>query len=119
MAGGLGDVPPENLKRGKLPAPVTLPPSGTQGVSGPSANEGGEKGVQGGKAPWRGVWGVSPHETLKGESCHLLQTRLRVGLKALANPQQTRAGKNWRARGIARHGVWGMCPHKTLKGESC
>jgi len=47
LAGGLGDVPPENLKKGKLPAPVTPLPSGTQGIGGPSANEGGEKWVQG------------------------------------------------------------------------
>jgi len=41
---------PQKLKtRGKLPTLTNLPPSGTQGVGGSSANEGGENlGVQGG-----------------------------------------------------------------------
>jgi len=43
-----------------------------------------------------------------------------VGLKTLANPQQTRVGKNRGVEGAKPppKGQWGMCPHKTLKGEA-
>ena len=48
LAGGLGDVPPQKLKRGELLTPLNPPPSGTQSHGKPSANEGGQKwGVQG------------------------------------------------------------------------
>jgi len=42
MAGGLGDVPPQNQKRGRV-APISNPAtSGTQNAGKPTANEGGK-----------------------------------------------------------------------------
>jgi len=50
-------------------------------------------GVQGGEAPWRGVEGVSPHETLKGGELPTLDNPPQVGPKTLASPKPTRVGK--------------------------
>jgi len=70
-----------------------------------------------GLAPSQGVWGMCPQNKNKGVSCQLLSTCLRVGLKTLANPQQTRVGKNWGWRGLApSQGVWGTCPQNKNKG---
>jgi hypothetical protein len=53
----------------------------------------GQNGGPGGLPPGRGLWGVSPHKTLKGDGCPPLPTRPRVGPKTLANPQPTGVGK--------------------------
>ena len=72
-----GGCPPRNLKRGELPSLTNPPTSGTQNPGELSANGGGQTpqpackgvkwGVQGGKAPWQGAWGMCPQKTLKGE----------------------------------------------------
>jgi len=68
--GAVGDVPPQNLKRGKLPTFLTLPPSGTQNIGEPSANEGGEKpGVEWAEPHPRGLWGMCPQNKKQGVSC--------------------------------------------------
>jgi hypothetical protein len=52
LAGGVGDVPPQNLKRGRVAHLSNPATSGTQYASEPSAYGGGQKGVQGAQAPW-------------------------------------------------------------------
>ena len=67
MAGGVGGVPPQNQKRGRV-ARISKPAtSGAQNTGKPKAYEGGQTGVQGAQAPWRGLWGVSPHKTKRGD----------------------------------------------------
>jgi len=64
--GVVGGGPPRNLKRWRA-APLGNPAtSGTQSVGKPSAHGGGQMGVQGAEPPGGGLWGVSPHKTLKG-----------------------------------------------------
>ena len=91
--GVVGGVPPQNLKRGRLPIPANLATGGTQNAGKPQAHEGGEWGPVGRSPPGGGLWGVSPHKTSKGDGCQPLQTPPRVGPKTLANPQPTRVGK--------------------------
>ena len=58
LAGGLGDVPPRTLKRGRIAHISNHATSGTQNAGEPSANEGGQTGSRGAKPPWRGLGGV-------------------------------------------------------------
>ena len=51
MAGGVGGVHPQIQKRGRVAHSGNPTTSGTQNAGEPSANEGGQKGGQGGKAP--------------------------------------------------------------------
>ena len=66
MAGGVGGVPPQNFKRGRVVHISNPATSGAQNAGGPLAHEGGKTGVQGAEPPGGGLWGVSPHKTLKG-----------------------------------------------------
>jgi len=68
MAGGCGGCPPTKPKEGRVARISNPAPSGAQNAGKPSANGGGQRGVQGGEAPWRGAVGVSPHETKRGAS---------------------------------------------------
>jgi len=61
LAGGLGDVPPRTLKRGRIAHISNPATSGTQNAGEPSANEGGQTGSRGAKPPWRGAWGCPVH----------------------------------------------------------
>ena len=106
MAGGLGDVPPENLKRGKLPAPVTPPPSGTQGIGGPSANEGGKKGGPGGVASWQGAWGDVPPENLKRGKLPAPVAPPPNGTQGIGGLSANEGGKKG-VQGLIRVGFWG------------
>jgi len=78
-------------------------------------------GVQGGQSPHDGGhWGVSPTKSRLEVSSQPLQARHRVGFKTLADPQQTRVGKNWewRGRGPLPGGL-GDVPPKQKQGVSC
>jgi len=119
LAGGLGDVPPENLKRGKLPAPVTLPPSGTQGIGGLSANEGGEKGGSRGLSLLAGGLGDVPPENLKRGKLPAPVTPPPSGTQGISGPSANEGGKGGPGGVAPWQGAWGMCPQKTLKGGSC
>jgi len=66
--GAVGGVPPQNIKKGRAARFGNLATSGTQDAGKPSANVGGQTGAQGAQPPGGGLWGVSPHETLKGAS---------------------------------------------------
>ena len=69
--------------------------------------------------PPRGLGGRAPKTKTRGVSCQLLSTCLRVGLKTLANHQQTRVGKNWGWRGLApSQGALGDVPPKQKQGVS-
>jgi hypothetical protein len=63
MAGGVGGVPPQIQKRGRVAYISSLPTSGTQNVGKPKAHGGGQMGVQGGEAPMAG--GVPRSRRLK------------------------------------------------------
>ena len=100
LAGGVGGVPPQNQKRERgahISKPAT---SGTQNAGKPSANGGGQKGVEGAQAPWQGVWGMCPLSdltpwppSLRGKGENLAGFSPRVGPKTLVNPQPTGVGK--------------------------
>ena len=67
--------------------------------------------------PWRGVWGVSPHENLKRGELPTLATPPRVGPKTLANPKPARVGK-WGVQGAEPPGRgYGGCAPRTKKRE--
>jgi hypothetical protein len=55
MAGGLGGVPPQNLKKGRAAHISNPATSGAQNPGKPKANEGGKTGVEGAEPPDRGV----------------------------------------------------------------
>jgi hypothetical protein len=113
MAGGVGGVPPRNFKRGRVATLATPPRVGPKTLANPQPTRVGKRGVQGAKPPGGGSWGVSPHETLKGDEQPTLATPPRVGPKTLANPQPTRVGKRGVQGGEApSQGAWGMCPPK-------
>jgi hypothetical protein len=66
LPGGMGDVPPQNHKRGRV-APISNPTtSGTQSVGKPSAYGGGQMGVQGAEPPGGGCGGVPPQNLKRG-----------------------------------------------------
>ena len=120
IPGGCGGCSPKTKIKGKLLTFTNLPPSGIQNFSGPSANEGGQKlGGTGGRSPHDGGhWGVSP--TKLGDSDQPPVTTPRAGLKALANHQQTRVGKNWERPCPIRGGLGGEhCPFHTLRHLIC
>jgi hypothetical protein len=113
-----GVSPHKTLKRGEQPTPATQPRVGSKTLANPQPTRVGKRGVQGAEPPGGGSWGVSPHETLKGDEQPTLATPPRVGPKTLANPQPTRVGK----RGVQGAeppggGSWGVSPHETLKGD--
>ena len=95
LAGGLGDVPPQIQKRGRVAHISNPATSGAKNAGEPKTNGGGQMGGPGGGAPWRGAWGVCPHKTLKGGELLTLATPPRVGPKTLANPKPTGVGQRW------------------------
>jgi len=54
-------VSPHNTKEGRVANPCNPATSGAQNAGGPSARGGGQRGVQGAKPPWQGVWGMPLH----------------------------------------------------------
>jgi len=60
--GVVGDVPPQNQKKGRVARISNPATGGTQNAGKPKAHEGGQRGVQGAKPPWRGVWGMCPQK---------------------------------------------------------
>jgi hypothetical protein len=62
LAGGVGDVPPQNQKKGRVARISNPAMSGTQNAGEPKAHGGGQTGGPGGAAPWRGVVGVCPSD---------------------------------------------------------
>jgi hypothetical protein len=109
--GGLGGCSPhETLKGGEQPTPATLPRVGPKTPANPKPTGVGKWGSRGAKPPWRGAWGVSPHETLKRGELPALATLPRVGPETLASPQLTRVGNGGGGGGAPSQGAWGMCP---------
>jgi hypothetical protein len=89
----MGDVPPQNLEKGRAVNPCNPATSGTQNAGNPSANEGGQKGVEGAQAPSQGVWGMCPQNFEIGGEQPTLATPPRVGPKTPANPKPTGVGQ--------------------------
>ena len=108
--------PQRTLKRGELPPLATRPRVGPKTLVNPQPTGVGKTGVQGGKAPWQGVWGMCPQRTLKESELPTLATRPRVGPKTLANPQPTGVGKTG-VQGAKPPGRgFGGCAPKNIKG---
>ena len=59
-------------------------------------------GVQGAEPPGRGLWGVSPHETLKGDGCQPLQPRHEWDPKLW----QTLSPRGWATGGPGGKAPW-------------
>ena len=97
----MGDVPPKQ-KRGVSYQP--LPTCSRVGLKNPANSQqtgvGKNWGVQGAAPPPRGLWGDVPPKQKRGVSYQPLPTCHRVGIKALANPQQTGVGKNLGVQGV-------------------
>jgi len=55
-------VPPRTLKEGRVAHISNPATSGAQNPGEPSANGGGQTGVQGAQVPWQGAWGMCPQE---------------------------------------------------------
>jgi hypothetical protein len=111
--GVMGGVPPQNLKRGRVAHISNPATSGTQNAGEPKAHGGGQTGVQGGEAPWQGVWGVSPHKFKRRGEQPALATPPRVGPKTPASPKPTGVQGDKAPMAGAR----GVCPqNKTREG---
>ena len=69
LPGSCGGCAPQKLKaRGELPALTNLPPSETQNLGKPSANEGGQKlGAEGAQPHPRGPGGCAPKAKARGK----------------------------------------------------
>jgi len=71
MAGGVGGIPPQIQKRGRAAYISNPTTSGAQYAGKPSANGGGQKGVEGAQAPSQGVWGMCPQNKKGGRVAHI------------------------------------------------
>jgi hypothetical protein len=92
---------------GELPTLATPPRVGPKTLANPKPTGVGKRGVQGGKAPWQGGWGMCPQKQKIGGELPTLATPPRVGPKTLANPKPTGVGK-----GGSRGAVGGVPPLK-------
>jgi hypothetical protein len=91
------------------------PTSGTQNAGEPKAYEGGQRGVQGAQAPWRGVVGVCPQKPQKENSRPLWQPRHEWGPKRWQT-LSPRGRENGGSRGAKPPGRgFGGCAPKNLK----
>ena len=117
MAGGLGDVPPRNLKRGRAAPLGNLAVSGTQNTGKPYANGGGKTVVQGAEPHGGGLWVVSPHKTLKGGEQPTLGNPATSGTQNAGKPSAHGGGKTGGSRGAKPpwRGVVGGVPPQNLK----
>jgi hypothetical protein len=68
MAGGVGGVPPQNQKKGRVAHISNPATSGAQNPGKPKANEGGKTGVEGAEPPPRGHGGCAPKIFKEGAS---------------------------------------------------
>jgi len=119
MAGGVGGVPPQIQKRGRVAHLSNPATSGAQNPGRPSANEGGQTGGPGGGVPWRGAWGGSPHKFKRGGELPTLANPPRVGPKTLADPQPTRVGKlGGQGAKPPGRGFGGCAPTNSKEGAS-
>ena len=82
---------PQNKTRGRVATLATPPRVGPKTPASPRPTGVGNGGP-GGAAPWQGIWGMCPHETLKGDELPTLATPPRVGPKRPASPQPTGVG---------------------------
>jgi hypothetical protein len=116
--GPWGVSPHKTLKEGASAHISNPATSGTQNPGKPKANGGGKRGSRGAKPPWRGVWGVSPHKTLKGGELPTLATPPRGGPKTPASPKPTRVGKGGGGgRSPLPGGLGDVPPQKKRGGE--
>jgi len=87
--------PQKFKRRGELPTLATPPRVGPKTLANPKSTRVGKRGVHGAQAPWRGVWGVSPHKTKKGANSYPLKPRHEWDLKR----RQTLSQRGWAKRG--------------------
>ena len=60
--GGMGDVPPRNLKRGRAATPATPLRVGPKTLANPKPTRAGKMGSRGAKPPGGELWGVCPSD---------------------------------------------------------
>ena len=60
--GAVGVSPNKTKRRGELPALATRPRVGPKTLANPKPTRVGKGEVQGGEAPWQGVWGMCPQK---------------------------------------------------------
>ena len=115
---GLGDVPPKTKTRGKLPTLKNPPPSGTQNLGGPSANEGGQKlRVEGARPHPRGLGGCAPKIKTRGK----LPTLINLppsGTQNLGEPSANEGGQKLGVEGAMPppRGLGGCAPKTKTRG---
>jgi hypothetical protein len=102
--GVVGGVPPQNLKRGRVAHISNPATSGTQNAGEPKANGGGQMGVQGGEAPWRGaVGGVPPQNLKRGRVAHISNPAT-SGTQNAGEPKANGGGQMGGPGGRSPHG---------------
>ena len=104
---------PQKLKIGdELLTPANPATSGTQNAGEPKAYEGGQRGPRGAKPPWRGIMGVSPHNTKEGRVANPCNPAT-SGAQNSGEPAAHEGGQTGGPGGGAPwQGVWGMCPQE-------
>jgi hypothetical protein len=118
LPGGLGDVPPQNQKKGRVahlsnPAHEwdpkrrqTLSPRGRAKGGGPE-----------GEAPSQGDWGMCPHKFKRRGELPTLATPPTSGTQYAGKHSANGGGqKGVDGAQAPSQGVWGMCPHKFKRG---
>ncbi len=116
MAGGLGDVPPKTSKGGELPTLTNPPRVGPKTPANPQPTRAGKRGVQGGVAPWRGLWGCPP-QTQKRERVAHISNPAASGTQDAGKPSAYGGGQGGAQGGEApMAGGLGDVPPKTSKG---
>ncbi len=128
LAGGLGDVPPKAKNRGRVTHPCNHATSGTQNAGKPKAHGVGKGGVQGGEAPWQGVWGMClsdltpwpPSLRGKGENFVGLSGKPTSGTQNAGKPKAHGGGQTGGPGGRNPHGrgFGGCAPTKPKEGAS-
>jgi len=114
MAGGVGGVPPQKQKRERIAHISNPATSGAQNAGEPSANGGGERGVEGGEAPMVGsVGGVPPQKQKRERIAHISNPATSGALNA-GKPSANGGGQRGVHGGEApmAGGVGGVPPQK-------
>jgi hypothetical protein len=108
---GVWEMCPHKFKRGSESPTLATRPRGGPKRWQTQSQRGWENGGPGGRSPHGGgLWGVSPHETKRGDELPTLATRPRVGPKTLANPQPTRVGNGAQGAKPPPRGPGGCAP---------
>jgi hypothetical protein len=90
---GFGGCAPKIKKKGRVARISNPATSGTQNAGKPKANEGGQRGVQGGQAPWQGVVGGVPPQRQKRERVAHISNPAASGTQNAGKPKADGGGQ--------------------------